>query len=354
MKQSRVRLLRRKRSDMYSAIVVDDESIIRNGISSFINGCGAGFEVTETFKDGGDAIKFLEENDVDLVISDVKMINVSGIELAQYIYENKPYIMVVILSGYAEFEYAKAAIRFNVRDYMTKPTSFADLKKTLLKLREELDERKRSDIDEFLDNIKQLYTALLSGSISDAKTLFRHLLDSNTHGGECLGRYAFNIFEIISDHLYAVLRLEPFSEQESYNELPSLTSYDEVYELSEKLLDRLDGQIHADDKKTDDMVLSKLLQYIDEHFAENISLQDAAEKVFFSTAYCSRFFKEKMGKNFSDYLLDVRMKHAVKLLRANKKITDIGKECGYRNASYFARVFREYYNCTPSEYVRNL
>ncbi len=338
---------------MYSAIVVDDELIIRKGISSFINKCDADFKVLKTFKDGSEAIEFLKKNDVDLVISDVKMTKVSGIELAQYIYENKPYIMVVILSGYAEFEYAKAAIRFNVKDYITKPTSFADMKKLLLKLHDELEEKKRSNIDKFLDNIKQLYTAILSGSIDDAKTLFKQLLDRNTHGGEYLGQYAFNIFEIISDHLYAVLKLQPLSDQEDYSCLPQLASYEEVYELSMKLLDKISGQIHADGKKTDDMVMSKLLQYIDENFSENISLQDAADKVFFSPAYLSRFFKEKMGKGFNDYLTDVRMKHAVKLLRDNKKITEISKECGYKNHSYFARVFREYYHCTPTEYVRN-
>lgn len=343
---------------MYKAIVVDDESIIRNGISSFVNKCGAGFEVINTFKDGSEAIDFLEENDVDLVISDVKMSNVSGLGLAQYIYENKPYIMVIILSGYAEFEYAKTAIKYNVKEYMTKPTNFKELKNILLKLSAELNNKKLteqslSDIDLFLDNIKQLYSAVLSGNEDEAKSLFKQLLDSNTHGNEYLGQYAFNIFEIISDHIYAVLKLHVLSDQKDHTRLPSLSEHEQIYNISLDLIHHITSQIRVDSSKTDDMVLSKILQYIDEHFGENISLQTIADKVFFSTAYCSRFFKEKTGKNFSDYLLDIRMKHAVKLLRENKKITDISSACGYRNPSYFTRVFREYYKCTPSEYVRS-
>lgn len=343
---------------MYKAIVVDDELIIRNGISSFVNKCGAGFEVAGTFKDGSEAIIFLEENDVDLVISDVKMSNVSGLGLAQYIYENKPHIMVVILSGYAEFEYAKTAIKYNVREYITKPTNFNELKNLLLSLSSELDEKKLADkknsgIDVFLDNIKQLYTAILSGNDSDAKILFEQLLDGNTHGNECLGQYAYNIFEIISDHIYTVLKLNVLSDRSDHTRLPSLSDNKEIHDVSFELLNHIITQIKLDNNQTDDIVLSKLLQFIDEHFGENISLQTIADKVFFSTAYCSRFFKEKTGKNFSDYLLDVRMKHAVKLLRENKKITDISSACGYRNPSYFTRVFREYYKCTPSEYVRS-
>ena len=57
---------------MYRAIVVDDESIIRNGISSFINSCDAGFEVVGTFPDGKDAIDFLHDNEVELIITDIK------------------------------------------------------------------------------------------------------------------------------------------------------------------------------------------------------------------------------------------------------------------------------------------
>lgn len=343
---------------MYNAIVVDDESIIRNGVSSFVNKCDTGFRVVNTFKDGSEAIEFLEENDVDLVISDVKMSNISGLGLAQYIYENKPYIMVIILSGFAEFEYAKTAIKYNVKEYITKPTNFKELKNLLLKLSAELDSKKNtrlnlSDIDKFLDNIKQLYTAVLSRESEEAKSIFRQLLDSNTHGNECLGQYAFNIFEIISDHIYTVLKLHVLSEQSGHELLPSLTEYDKILSVSMELIDHITAQIRLDSSKTDDMVLSKILQYIDEHFGENISLQTIADKVFFSTAYCSRFFKEKTGKNFSDYLLYVRMKHAVELLLENKKITDISSACGYRNPSYFTRVFREYYKCTPSEYVRS-
>ena len=116
---------------MYKAIVVDDEQIIRKGISSFINSCDTGFEVTAVLKDGDEAISYLDTHNIELVISDIKMVHVSGIELAQYIYENMPHTRVILLSGYTEFEYAKAAIRYNVKEYITKPTDFGELKNIL-------------------------------------------------------------------------------------------------------------------------------------------------------------------------------------------------------------------------------
>lgn len=339
---------------MYRAIVVDDESIIRNGISSFINSCDAGFEVVGTFPDGKDAIDFLHDNEVELIITDIKMVNVSGIELAQYIYENIPSAKVILLSGYAEFEYAKAAITYNVKEYITKPTNFSDLKNTLLKLRDEITEDKKCNINEFFDNIKQLYAAVLACNHDKAHTVFKFLLDSHTHSNEYLGQYAFNIFQTIIDHLYANLKIQLAPDTLDYKQLPSITDYNEINTLSDRLLDSIIKQFETKDKKTDDIVISKLIQFINENFSENISLQDAADKVFFAPAYCSRFFKEHTGENFSDYLLKVRMRHAAKLLRENKKITDISKECGYRSFGYFTRVFKEYYKCTPSEYKRDL
>lgn len=339
---------------MFSVIVVDDEMMIRSGISSFINSCDIGFQVIKAFRDGSEAIQYLEENDVDVVISDVKMVQVSGIELAKYIYENKPYIPVILLSGYAEFEYAKAAIKYDVWEYLTKPTNHEDLKNVLLGIRDTLTARKNNDINAFLSLIKQLYAAILAKDADTAEKELLQLLDSNTHENEQLGQYAFNIFEIIIDKLYANLNIRLTPESVGYHALPETSGHTKIYAAAQQSLANIMDQISANDKKTDNLVIDKLIQFINENFSENISLQDAAEKVFFNPAYCSRFFKKQTGENFSDYLLKVRMQHAAELLHKNKKITEISKACGYRNSGYFTRVFKDYYNCTPSEYMHNI
>lgn len=339
---------------MFKAIVVDDEQMIRNGISSFINNSDTNFQVTATFADGAEAIDFLTENDVDLVITDIRMVNISGIELAKYIYENKPYIKVVILSGYADFEYARAAMKYNVNDYITKPTNFTDLKNTLSRIASSISSTKKTDINTFLNNIKELYADILSGNSEKAEQTLDLLFDSYTHGTEQLGQYAANIFEIIADRLYLNLKIQMNSDEYNYKNLPALNDYDDIRSLSSGLLKNAARQIPNREIPANDIVISKLLNFVEENFSKNISLQDAADTVFFNSSYCSRFFKEQTGENFSDYLLKVRMQHAVKLLKENKKIKEISEACGYRSSAYFTRIFKEYYNCTPSEYMRNL
>ena len=163
----------------------------------------------------------------------------------------------------------------------------------------------------------------------------------------------FNIFEIIIDKLYANLNIRISTENDDFNDFPDITDNQKVYDFSIKMLENIIKQLSAKNKKTDNIVVDKLIQFINDNFSKNISLQDAAESVFFNPAYCSRFFKEQTGENFSNYLLKVRMEHAVKLLKENKKINDISKECGYQSPGYFTRVFKDYYNCTPSEYLHN-
>lgn len=338
---------------MFSVIVVDDEMMIRTSISAFINNCDVGFEVVGTFRDGSDAIKYLEENNVDLVISDIRMVHVSGIDLAQYIYENKPWTQVILLSGYTDFEYAKAAIKYNVKEYITKPTDFENLKNSLINMKNLLTEQKNNNINSFFDNIMHLYAEIISINLADAKETLFTLLDKNTHKNERLGQYAFNIFEIIIDKLYANLNIRISTESDDFNDFPYITDNQKVYDFSMKMLENIIKQLSAKNKKTDNIVVDKLIQFINDNFSKNISLQDAAESVFFNPAYCSRFFKEQTGENFSNYLLKVRMEHAVKLLKENKKINDISKECRYQSPGYFTRVFKDYYNCTPSEYLHN-
>ena len=119
------------------------------------------------------------------------------------------------------------------------------------------------------------------------------------------------------------------------------------------MLENIIKQLSAKNKKTDNIVVDKLIQFINDNF-QRISHCKMQPKVYFlNPAYCSRFFKEQTGENFSNYLLKVRMEHAVKLLKENKKINDISKECGYQSPGYFTRVFKDYYNCTPSEYLHN-
>jgi len=73
----------------YRVMLVEDEQIIREGIEAFVNWDSLGFEIVASLSDGREALQYLENNTVDLIISDIEMTFVSGIALAKYIFEKK-------------------------------------------------------------------------------------------------------------------------------------------------------------------------------------------------------------------------------------------------------------------------
>lgn len=98
--------------------------------------------------------------------------------------------------------------------------------------------------------------------------------------------------------------------------------------------------------------LQKLLNYIDTHYADNISLDYAASAMNFSNSYFSRTFKRLMGVSFVTYLNMVRVEQAACLLRSSEsRITDVALSCGFNNIRTFNRVFKEITGYTPSEFL---
>ncbi|RKX84878.1 MAG: hypothetical protein DRP58_06605 [Spirochaetes bacterium] len=124
---------------MYKLIFVDDEAIVRDGISSCIPWGQNNFELTGLFEHGLQALEYMKENSVDVVISDINMPRMDGLTLSREIEEKYPDVMVLLLTGYDEFEYAQEAIKSKVREFLLKPITADELSKVLKHLKEELD-----------------------------------------------------------------------------------------------------------------------------------------------------------------------------------------------------------------------
>lgn len=135
----------------YRVVVVDDEILIREFITKYINKEIEGFTSVACFDDGQEAIDYINTNPVDVVITDVKMLKVSGLEIAKYIHENKLNIEVIIISAYRHFEYAQEALEYRTKSYLLKPIDPDDLERTLEKIKKELDQ-KNSNVPEQQSN----------------------------------------------------------------------------------------------------------------------------------------------------------------------------------------------------------
>lgn len=339
---------------MYQVIVVDDEQVIRNGIRNFINYEIEDFNVLDCFCDGMEAIEFLKTNDIDLVISDIKMTHVSGIELAKYISESKPSAKVILLSGYREFEYARSAIQYGVINYILKPTNFEEFREILNQVKTDLDQDKtKKDQVAFMDKIKSLYSELLSNKREAAKDILLSVFeDVKDCSVPSIRQYIYDLFEIIFDKFNLNLKIQLNTDKFNLKKLLVKENVEDIKAFALDITEKVFHLLSTQEEASNDFLFQEIKDFISEHLHEDISLQDVADKMFFSTVYFSRFFKKQTGETFSNYLLRIRMEHAVKLLQKNMKVTEISEACGYHDPSYFSRIFKEYYKYTPKDYAR--
>ena len=159
--------------ELYRVLLVDDEEDIRVGISQKMDWAGLGFELVGEAENGKDALDLAEALRPDVVLTDIKMPFMDGLELCRILTERLPASKFVVFSGFDDFEYAKQAIRMNVSEYILKPINAAELASVLQKLKEQLDQERterqnaallRSRYEESLPLIRGLFlTRLLDG-----------------------------------------------------------------------------------------------------------------------------------------------------------------------------------------------
>ena len=130
---------------MFKVMVVEDEPPIARAVRSAIEHTDGDFAVSRVCINGREAVDVLEKEDFDIVFTDIKMPIMTGLELASWIHENKPETMVIILSGYSDFEFAKKALTYKVFDYLLKPISREKMAELGDRIRAELGTKKRSE-----------------------------------------------------------------------------------------------------------------------------------------------------------------------------------------------------------------
>ncbi len=137
-----------------------------------------------------------------------------------------------------------------------------------------------------------------------------------------------------------------------YQEVVS-SSIQAFWALLKRCHPRNDAEHLPDDRRSRMLQeLQELLSYIEEHYADNITLEYAASRMNFSDSHFSRTFKKLMGINFVTYLNLVRVEQAASQLRnTEKKITDVALSCGFNNIRTFNRVFKDITGYTPSEFL---
>ena len=99
--------------------------------------------------------------------------------------------------------------------------------------------------------------------------------------------------------------------------------------------------------------LRDIVSYIQEHYAEEISLEEVAEQVNICKSECCRFFKKHMNMTIFDYILFLRIQKSLPLLKSGESVTEVAGRVGFSSPAYYGQIFKRYMKCTPREYKRS-
>lgn len=159
---------------MYKIIIADDEAAIREGIASSIPWESWGFQVVGLYENGLQALEHVKRDAPHLVLSDIRMPKMDGVELMQALNKDFPDVKIIILSGYSDFEYLNMSIKNNVYEYLLKPTDIDEFESLFKKVRARLNEE-HNQKQQAEKSRKTLYinwlNLLLKGFLDDAEAL---------------------------------------------------------------------------------------------------------------------------------------------------------------------------------------
>lgn len=234
---------------MIGVVLADDEQHVLNRLKQQIPWKELGLALNGTASDGEELLKEISQKNPQIVITDIVMPVMSGLDVAAKVRKLHPEIHFILTSAYADFAYARTALQLGLVDLLPKPVIRSELCMALRRV--------------------------------------------------CLALEA---------------------------ETPKPVT-------------------------GESQTIRMVKEYIEMHYEEKLSLESVADQVFLSPAYLSRLFKQETGQNFKEYLLEVRLEAAKRMLCEECfNISEVAELTGLGNSKYFSRVFREKTGRTPSEY----
>ena len=361
---------------MLQILIVDDMDIVRRELRRLKLWEENGFVISDEAKNGHEALEKLAKYTFDMVITDIRMPKIDGIELLKSITEKKLCPCVILCSDHSEFKYARQGLVLGAFDYMIKPVVEEELGKLLkrakgfildkrleqeriMQLEKKLEEKvdvffPQSEVDqliaainngdarglEYAAQIVDIACTNLNQDLIKAKSLLNSIMyqikNKIIESHKWIGKF------IGANEMGAV----DFSKADGADSIKAVF-ISEINRMA-KLLGRLKYCSQGSG------MIAQICSFVLENVDEEISLSTVADSLFINKSYISGTFKQKTGTAFIEYLTIVKMERAKKLIRDGSiKIYEIAELLGFKDIEYFSKLFKKYTGFSPTEYRHN-
>lgn len=401
---------------MYKVLLVDDEYFPREALKATIPWEEYGCTICGEAKNGVDAIEKAIDLNPDIILTDINMPGMDGLEMITQLQTTMTDVLYAIVTGYSEFEYAKRGIELGVKDFIVKPVDDAEMVKTVQHMVKTLDDRRKQkqEFDSLKfwalqnneENKKNFLDILLMGNQDVTEEQFRYEcaqlelpllsggyvvccldIDSRTYVhlnrdewqkkieeiiGELRQGWIYTVYYQGGGRLYIIFNniaetdWNPVMVQSMIQKIQMVLMRDWVCTVLAGVgcycgtYDGIAGSRAEAEAAVKEITVSKLITdmlcYVNEHYAEpDLSLKEIAEKLFVNYSYLSTQFKKEIGMSASQYISRFRMTKAADAFRnGQENMVEIAGAVGYTDTKYFYRCFKKEFGITPHQYMEIL
>ena len=360
---------------VFRVLLVDDEELMLVTMRCAIAWQKYGFTNITAVSDPQKALRLLQEEHFDAAMVDIRMPGMNGLEMIEAAQKYGVSTGFVIVSGYADFSYARQAIGLHVLDYCLKPIDAAQTDCMLEKLY-------RHAVSKHLESDPACANRLLADSTACAQ-----LLQRSNASGEMLqvmhvaapeisrvlpesGAEALYVCFLRPDELLMIWQNEPQASAflvwftSRYADTGRIitancAAYAAEFQLALRCLrtqccsrKERTGVIHcaAVNAETAEY-FETIITYMEKNYREKLTLQDISRRFGINYTYLSQLFRKCAGTSFTEYLTSIRLKHACRLLAETEiKIVSIAEMVGFSDYHYFCNVFRQSLSMAPRQY----
>lgn len=335
---------------MYKLMIADDEHYVREALKGIIPWEEYGFEISDEAENGEQALDLIETDPPELLIADIEMPFMNGIQLAEILACTHPSVKIIFLTGYDKFTYAYSAIKQGVSDYILKPINVRELTAAVVSVKNAIDREniEKSQMifgkDIFSIIEKNLIEAMKTNDFHQINSTLKNILDNvkAMQGPQSRDE----IIKLLIDVL------ERFCAEEG---IPFVRAEEDMD----------DGQfIHyfvqtvncssANKLIKKNSIIEEVTNYILEHYSDpDLSLIKISNEIHVNPTYLSRVFNHASRKSLTTYITEIRLAQALKLFNSGVQSVEIvSNQVGFRNPSYFSKCFKMEYGVAPSEFVK--
>ncbi|MEI3412611.1 MAG: response regulator [Blautia sp.] len=386
---------------MYNILIVDDEPIVKIALRSILPWEEYGFFICGTAGNGLEALSLIEKQHPDVIITDLKMPGMDGLELIRTLKEKNYPGEILVLSNYEDFDSVRSALLLGAADYLLKikiqaDTLLACLNKTTEKLQKKAGEKSPVPEETISENRNRLLLSFFQGDSSLASFIQEN---RETKLGfmekscaicyvtfeKFLSNDAFSISanllrDMILDAVQGALQpyilvLNDYSALVVFSQRELTVSQIKVEQLVKKLYNRFTMyQSFAPDMPYQENLknyeearkiyqsfhqneghykndVAKTIAYIEENYMHRLTLASISANVNLSSSYLCRVFKSEVGISITSYLNNLRIRKAATLIKEQAlSLKEISAMVGIDDQLYFSRLFKKCMGISPSEY----